>query len=248
MENSPKETNADVGRDIVQKVLAGYNLNASPIEESSHQTPDLELHVGSQRILIEVKSKEDDNQLRALLDSHAGATLQYKLSTIETVLKKAWHQLKKFPERKEDDFTVIWIIGLVPGLTFLMRPAAMSVLYGAQPIETRTNDGALCDKDCYFFNNSFFFRRKDLDAVVLHDENRVILCLNPFSNRRHEFHRGKFAQLFREYLFTLDPEGMEQRGECYIADCSISRNDINGVVERSRSAAEKAKILYTPFG
>lgn len=248
MENSSEKTNVDVGRDFVRTMLASHSLYATPIDESTHKTPDLELPVGSQRILIEVKSKEDDNQIRDLLDSPAGTSLEYRLSAVESILKGAWHQLKEFPQRTAEDFTVIWLLGAVPGLTALMRPAAMSVLYGVQHIEARTNEGVLYDKECFFFGNSFFFRRKELDAVVLHDDRQVTLCLNPFADRRSGFRATPLAEMFRRELLIMDPEERERCGECFIADCSLSRKDVNGVVRYLKAKYGLANVTIYRVG
>jgi hypothetical protein len=248
MEKYSEETSDDVGRDFVRNMLATYNLYAIPIKVSSHKTPDLELPVSSQRILIEVKSKEDDNQLRDLLNSPAGTSLEYRLSAIENVLKRAWHQIKEFPERTAKDFTVIWLLGAVPGRTALMRPAAMSVLYGLQQIDARTNDGVLYDKECFFFGNSFFFRRKELDAVVLHDDRHITLCLNPFADRRSEFRATPFAEVFRCELSITDPQERERSGECFIADCSLSRKNVNAVVRYLKEKYGLANVTIYQFG
>lgn len=247
MADSAKEASVDLGREFVRNMLANYSLHATPIDESEHKTPDLELPVACERILIEVKSKEDDNQLRELLDSPAGTPLQYKLSAVENVLKVAWHQLKEFPERTAEDFTVIWLLGAVPGLTALMRPAAMSVLYGVQYIEGRTDDGVFYDKECFFFGNSFFFRRKELDAVVLHDDRQVTLCLNPFADRRNAFRATPLAEMFKRELLVMDPEERERCRECFIADCGLSRKDINGVVRYLKEKYGLASVTINQF-
>lgn len=229
MANSSEETSVDVGRDFVRNMLASYNLYATPIGESTHKTPDLELPMASQRI------------------SPSGTSLEYKLSAIENVLKGAWHQLKEFPERTAEDFTVIWLLGAAPGLTALMRPTAMSVLYGVQHIEAQANDGVLYDKECFFFGNSFFFRRKELDAVVLHDDRQVTLCLNPFADRRNGFRATPLAKMFGRELHIMDPEERERCGECFIADCSFSRKDVNGVVRYLKEKYDLANVTIYQF-
>lgn len=247
MANSSKPVNVDLGRNFVRDALCSYGFQADPITESTHKTPDLELLINGGRILIEVKSKEDDKQLRDLLNSPAGTSLQYKLSAMENILKGAWHQIKEYPERTADDLNLIWVVALLPGLTAFMRPAAMTVLYGVQNIEAWTNDDVLHDRDCFFFGNSFFFRHKELDGVVLHDNSHVILCLNPFADHRIKFRTTPLAEMFRRELLVMDPEEKERRGECFIADCTLSRKDINGVVRYLKKKYSLKSVTINQF-
>jgi len=182
-----------------------------------------------------------------LLDSPEGKPLQYRLSAIEKVLKGAWHQIKEFPERTAEDFTLTWMISTVPGLTAFMRPAAMTVLYGVQSIEGLTNEGVFYDKECFFFDNSFFFRRKELDGVVLHDNGQVTLCLNPFADRLGEFRTTPLAEMFGRELLVIDPEEREKYKECFVADCTLSRKDTKGVVLYLKEKYGLASVTINQF-
>ena len=66
------KTNDDPMRDFVQSFLKSHGLHADKIPETNERTPDLELSFSGERILIEVKSKQDDQQFRNIVDSPAG--------------------------------------------------------------------------------------------------------------------------------------------------------------------------------
>ncbi|WP_420125271.1 hypothetical protein [Longimicrobium sp.] len=223
--------NSDTVRDFVQSALKNCGFDVVTIPVSAHKTPDLALLLAEGRILIEVKSKDDDKQLRGLVESPNGTRLSYKISTIESLLKRAWHQIRDFPSRSDKDFAVLWLVAARPGLTAFTRPAAMTVLYGVQNMEGLIEEsGSFYAKECFFFGNSFFFRRKEVDGVVLHDDRQVTLCLNPLSKRHDEFRRTTFAELFRRDLELIDPKASEEAGKCFIADCDLPRKDINSIV------------------
>ncbi|MBC8458771.1 MAG: hypothetical protein H8D67_12330 [Deltaproteobacteria bacterium] len=59
----------DHNRDYVKSLLEALGFQPDVIAEASHRTPDLSLPLSTGRALIEVKSKNDDRQLRRVVDS-----------------------------------------------------------------------------------------------------------------------------------------------------------------------------------
>jgi len=118
----------------------GFQVDLIP-ESSNHKAPDLSVALPESNVLVEVKSKEDDQQLRNLLKSPNGASLSYNVSVIETVLRDGYRQLRDFPGRDDSNFTIIWFITRKIGsVTVLVRSAAMPILYGIELIEGQTVD------------------------------------------------------------------------------------------------------------
>jgi len=247
MPEIPKPSD-DTIRDFVQSALKKRGLDAVIVPESTGKTPDLALPVAEGRILIEVKSKEDDMQLRRLVESPAGTAHSYTASSLKSLLKDAWHQIRDFPSRSDEDFAVVWLVAARPGLTAFVRPAVMSVLYGLQNMEGLSEEsGKFYEKECFFFGYSFFFRRKKLDGVVLHDDRLVTLCLNPFSKRHDDFRRTALAELFRRELELIDPKEREESAECFIADCDFPRKDVNSVVRYLKTKYGLATVTLNRF-
>jgi hypothetical protein len=226
----------DPDKDFVLSFLRSMGFHVEPIPESSYKTPDLKVMMPEGDVLVEVISKEDDKQLRDLLESSPGTPLFYNVSSAEKALRKAWHQIRDFPDRDNEDFTLIWFITRkVGGVAVLVRPHIISQLYGIENISGQKIDRTVFDfMPCYFFKESFFFKYQDIDGVVLYEDQLegqlVELCLNHFSPRYNTFKSMKLKELFRDHFSVTDPREMEAAGKCFIADCEISRKDKNGIV------------------
>ncbi len=220
--------NDDSARDIVLSILRYYDLNAQPIYEiNDKKTPDLFVEGGGRRILIEVKSKEDDQQLRQLLEGPTGTQMLYNSSSLDTILRDAWRQIREFPQRHLDDLTLIWFIArAIGGITILSRSAIRSLLYGTAILEGRRRDGTSYEKECYFFTESAFFKRKKLDGVILHEKQDIELCLNPYSSGS-----STLAGLLGSIFATIDPKKLEANGKCFIADCNHDRRNRKAVLQ-----------------
>ncbi len=223
----------DLDKDFVMSILKNGGFQVDTISElPEYKTPDLKVTLPKGVVLLEVKSKENDLQLRDLLESPKGALLHYNVSIIETVLRDGYRQIRDFPGRSDADFSLIWFITRkIGGATILVNPAAKLLLYGIESLEGRMIDGDVFDPvDCYFFNESFFFKRKELDGVVLYNTQSVELCLNPFSPRHNAFSDTKIAAFFHEHYVIVSTKELVAAGNCFIADCNNSRQDKNGTV------------------
>lgn len=242
------QTSDDHDRDYVKSVLEAMGFQPDVIAEASHGTPDLSLPLSTGRALIEIKSKDDDRQLRRVVDSVPGTTHVYTNSSIETVLRHGLHQIRDFPAKSNDDFTVIWLLACKSRITALTLPTALTLLYGVQNIDGfMSNTHKFYEKDCFFFGHSFFFRYNDLDAVVLQDFQDTTLCINPFSDRYPIFVRSDFVRMLREQASVIDPVEKESAGECFLADCKYSRNDVNSVVQYLKDKYGLNKVRITQF-
>jgi hypothetical protein len=179
-----------------------------------------------------VKSKNDDQQLRNFLQSPKGTLLSYNVSSLETCLRDAWRQIREFPERHDADFTVVWFITRkAGGITLSTLTDTMVLLYGIQRLDGYTVEReALDGKECFFFHESILFKYKNLDGVVLQDDQVIKLCLTPFSPRYGSFRHTRFSDLFRDQCVVVDPLEMEAANECFIADCKITKKDTQGIV------------------
>jgi hypothetical protein len=245
----------DHDKEFVISILRNSGLQVQPIPKATHQTPDFRVMMPDGDVLVEVKSKDDDQQLRNLLKSPKGTPLSYKVSLIETCIRDAWRQIHDFPNRDEANFTLVWFITRkVGGITVLTNSFAMGLLYGTELLEGRkVGRKEFYRKECFFFRESIFFSKKkckDLDGVVLHDVQSIKLCLNPYSPRYSVFKHTTLTNVFRVKFAVVDPEEMEAAGECFIAYCSVDREDKNGIVRylKSKYDLDTVKIIrFVPF-
>ncbi|MCK4428398.1 MAG: hypothetical protein KAW16_07945 [candidate division Zixibacteria bacterium] len=246
----------DQDKEFVLSLLRDGGFQVQPIPKSTHRTPDLRVMMPDGDVLVEVKSKNDDQQLRNLLESPKGTPLSYKVSTIETCISDAWrHQIRDFPNRDEANFTLVWFITRkVGGITVLTNSVSMGLLYGTELLEGfKVDRKEFYQKGCFFFRESIFFNKKkckDLDGVVLHDVQSIKLCLNPFSPHYSSFKHTMLTDLFRVQFAVVDPVEMEAANECFIADCTVDRKDTNGIVRylKSKYGLDTVKIIrFVPF-
>ncbi len=240
----------DHDKEFVLSLLKSYGFQASSIQEKTeHKTPDLRVAMPEGDVLIEVRSKVDDQQLRDLLMSPKGTPLSYNVSAINTALRNEYRQIRDFPDRVDSNFTLIWFITRKIGsVTVLVKPAALLLLYGIESLEGETVEGNFFGPtSCYFFHESFFFKRKDLDGVVLHDDRSVELCFNPFSPRHNALNDTEIVEFFREHYSVLDPKQLEAGGKCFIADCDGSRQDTDGIIRYLKSKYGLGRIIINRF-
>ncbi|MGR3311183.1 MAG: hypothetical protein ACUZ77_10465 [Candidatus Brocadiales bacterium] len=224
-------SNDDQAREYVRGKLETLGFQPDVVPEAAYPTPDLSLPLSAGRVLIEVKSRDYDDQLRHIVVSPPGTTHRYTNSAIETKLRDGLYQIRKFPAKSPNDFSVIWLLACKSGITDLTRPAAMTLLYGVQNIDgVMANTKKYYEKDCFFFGYSFFHRRDDLDGVVLQDYRETTLCVNPHSKRYPKFAQTDFVRVFKAQFSVLDPAEQETAGECFLADCNYPRKDVNSVV------------------
>lgn len=224
----------DTDKYFVLSFLQNLGFYVEPIPEASYKTPDLKVMMPNCDVLVEVKSKEDDKQLRNFLESPPGTSLSYNVASAASALHDAWCQIRDFPDRKKEDITLIWFITRkVGGITLLVGPNIKTHLYGIEIISGQKVDRKVIDLPCYFFEESFFHKYQDLDGVLLHEAQLEVqsieLCLNPFSPHYNVFKRMKLTELFRSNYLVIDPKEMEAAGKCLLADCDISRQDKNGI-------------------
>src|SRR5688500_2439272 len=121
----------------VQTLVKNMGFQTEPIPKSpSVKTPDFRVKMCEGDMIVEVKSKEDDEQLRKLMKSPPDATLPYQPSTLIERLYKAWGQIDRFPDRKDEDFTLIWYVTRFPrGITILTGSVLEDLLYGKVKLE-----------------------------------------------------------------------------------------------------------------
>lgn len=236
------DTDAEVIRGILRDIL---RLNVSMITSSpDHKSPDLLIESAGVRILTEVERKTDDQQLRALLDSKKGATLQYSGARTEERVKNAWRQIRDYPNRRPSDSTLIWLIAGQRDATILTAKAAIARLYGIETLEGYTEAGDYYSKPCYFFYESLFFKYQHLDAVVVHSYDDVSLCLNPYSPRYAAWQAYPFLSAFSA---VIDPVAEESTGAALFADCDMDRSNTNQVVGYLRQKYQLHRPTITRF-
>jgi hypothetical protein len=203
----------------VMSLLHGLSLPVDRIPESKHRTPDLRIPGLVGDVLIEVKSKKDDKALLQMIDAAEGTVYSGRGGSIKSQIEKAWRQIRDYPDRTNADFAVVWFITRKPhGMTVLTRLHMLPLVYGTEQLEGRSGSGEFYVKPCFFFNAAMFQQYRELDAVVVHDDSTLTLCLNPLSPRYSRFRTTDLAKAFGIRFAVVDPHEMEAAGTCFLAD------------------------------
>jgi hypothetical protein len=177
--------------------------------------------------LVEAKLKEDScetvEKREKDLSEDGVSVVESKLGRNETysgIIKSASKQLSSSSD-KPHDFKILMFI--VSGInTRSKKDQFKDTIYGS----TLVIDGNK-GKPCYFFRNSDFYRRTNIDAVILGEcdtNNARIsfeLCLNPYGKNYQSLKESDFITPFGSAI--IDPIELEKKGLAYIPDDDVDR-------------------------
>jgi hypothetical protein len=252
-ETHPADTEISMNPDIdarsVMSLLQGLGLSVDTIPESSeHRTPDLRVSGPAGDILIEVKSKEDDKHLRQLLAAPRGTVHLGWPGSLSSRIREGWHQIRDYPDRTDADFGVLWFITRKQhGMTVLTTSFVLPLLYGIELLEGHHMSGQSYEKPCFFLHGAMFQRYRHLDAVVVHDDRNLTLCLNSLSPSYLRFRSTSFARAIGTTFAVIDPPEAEAAGQCFLADCPSERDTVDGAVRRLKAKYDLDTVTFERF-
>ena len=235
---------------IVLEALKVMGHSAIKIIESTDETPDILVDLETEKILIEVKSKFDDEEyeLEKKEKLQSGQVFRESFytrrqNTISKSVKKAASQLET--KNKLADFYLVWLIA-VQNRQDIKVGQFESTLYGSvDTLDWGSDDNTL--RPCFYFENSDFFNHKTiLDGAVISNYKEGKLCLNNFSERYNKFKNSVFCKSFGNAI--LDPIEYEKQGHGYIADTTIDRKKKDAVLSYVRDKYQNPKLLEINMG
>ncbi len=216
--------------DQMKKTLRGFfrdnGFEVDDIPEGDEERADILISNDSERIILELKIKgEDEEELsdrREILDSgsvYSRSESSLRRNRMSGLVRKGVSQLVETPD--EADFRVLWLHGAGRyGEHHETRLTA--TLYGRRLLIHTEDEHD--DRYCYYFDNSEFFRHRNvLTAAIVSFENRCQLCINDLHPDAEAFRKSAFRNLFGEGY--IDPVEFESRGDAYIVDGSVDRRD-----------------------
>jgi len=212
-------------------LLEHWGVAVENIPESDaqgKQEADFLADFGGVRVLIEEKTKEDDEGLLAkrvrALDSgeiYASTLPIRRDETLSGLIRNASHQLNSSSE-KPHDFRLMWFTATGTQAEGKYEQF-MATLYG------RTNIlemNASNYRRCYYFRHADFIRRADVidGAVVAHTDGKSIaakLCLNSLSPRFDALRKSPVLRPFGSAV--EDPATLEAEGTAFVLDARLDR-------------------------
>lgn len=184
--------------------------------------------------IIEAKLKTDDEKVlkkreKELLENNI-FTYNAKLGNDTNIFKissKAKKQLLSSGKDYNHNFKILLFItdGINPDTKY---EQIMDSLYGkTRLIDVNTSKLT----DCYYYRDSIFYRRKEIDAVILVSNTKLEhpyaqLCLNTYSKEYINLKDSCFIKPFGKAV--IDPIELEKQNKIFIPDDNINRklNDL----------------------
>ncbi|MEO8379784.1 MAG: hypothetical protein ABI779_08990 [Acidobacteriota bacterium] len=210
-------------------VLARAGVTAEKIRESTHRTPDLHGSDGTLHYLIEVKLRTDDETLTKEVQERGYAYRKTPVAwtnTTATIFQDAIQQLDAADD--PDAIKLVWVCARSRrGSEWTVAAQVRHTLYGISRV-SGSGRGSNAP-ECLFFNESIFFRYKQLTGVVLDIGTGHALWLNPFNTRSNTLKTSALGMFLQTSVF--DPIEAERNGSFLLADCDIDRHESKRVLE-----------------
>ena len=221
---------------VAAQILELWGATVTPIQTSQKDESDWLAEFGSYRILVEEKTKLENDESQAARaatlsrgEVHGSVLPLVHNNRLSGIVRKAAKQLSSTGNDVSHNNRIVWFTGtgFDAEATHLQF---MATLYGSTKIFELARPKL---KVCYFFRNADFFRFSDhLDGAVAAylrgSEVTVKLCLNPYSSNWQVLRDSPFAKNFK--LDLVDPVAEEAASEAYIADTDLPRTDSGAII------------------
>lgn len=212
--------------DKVKQFFAEFGLIARKIPESHAKSPDFEIK-DDLSILVEVKEKFDDEELKHKIDCSLSQSGLYEgTETFEgqrrykSIFNHAVKQLQIEKEKTNSDLCFIFIVmsGHSPKS---QREQTFASLYGSRSI---VPNGDIA-RHCLYMTYSDFYKYKDtLDGVFVIYNGIINLLINDKSPNYAKAINSAFVDKFKKFVF--DPIKQEEDGYVYYCDAVIPRENV----------------------
>lgn len=234
-------------------VLEQLGAQVTEIPTSEKEESDFIATFDSCNVLIEEKTKLDDPSMLAKRkdmlskgEIHCLSTPLRKDNRLSGIIGKAVGQLKSSSD-KDHDYRLIWFTG--KGINSEAKyEQFIATIYGTTKIIEMNKSHFV---NCYFFRYSDFYRyASTIDgAIVAHASDVDItakLCLNPLSQKFTAIKSSPIVTFFGNAI--EDPVDLENRGEAYIDDSDIKRNDQQAILRYLQSKYKTGPLMNMDLG
>lgn len=219
---------------FAKPLLMRWGIKVSDIPTSSKQESDFLAEFGMCRVLIEEKTKFDDpirhaQRIATLAEGevYGTTTRLVRSNRLSGLIGDSAKQLMSSSE-KQHDFRLVWFTSTGDDSEARFHQFIATIYGSTNIIEMNASHY----KRCYFYRNSDFHRYANIidGAIVAHASEACTtlkLCLNPLSPRYEALRDSTVVEPFSTAV--EDPIALERRGEVFIVDSNIDRNDENGL-------------------
>ena len=212
-----------------------FDIRAEKIPESDEKTPDFFIEHKGDRILIELKSRFDSDELTEKRENdfkkgqiHEFNTMISRDNQTSNRVKDAYKQLKTQKKEYDADYCYIFLLasGFHPHTQF--SKFEMN-LYGIKEIMSVGDEIYKGHKKCFYYTHSDINRIRNIidGAFIMMKDQFYRLCINNLSVNHHDSKESDFVKRF--YPHVQDPLDQEGNGEAYIVEGDIDRSDEESV-------------------
>ena len=216
----------EILKQAIRVYLSGNGLVVTEVERSNtEKRPDFIVRAGEVVSIVELKTKgEDEAEIRSrnsILDSgavfirHEDSLRRNRLSAL---IRDGVKQLSAY-SIDGTPFRLLWLHSTGPYASVMME-RFQTTLYGSR--EIIHTEKQLANRWCYYFDNSDFFRFRDLlDGAIISQDGSARFCINDLSPRAQELRLSclpiKMANAY------CDPTEFESANQAYIVDGDVDR-------------------------
>lgn len=214
----------------------GFSVNKIP--EAEGKRADLAVQDGIAEYIVEVKEKLDTgSQLNWSQGSYSDsgrkiASEPHSTSNrLDGIIKDARRQLASTPA-STTALRLIFLVFTGPGADMFVR-RALFTFYGVQQVVP--NDGEGDGLNCVYFHNSLAFNLKDVDGLILMENEELQLCLNEFSANYSSMQESKLTLSMGGAIY--DPARFAHDDGVVVLRSDISRRNEEEVLKELKRQA-----------
>lgn len=234
---------------FIKRVFHHFGFDLEKIGESEAQSPDFLTSDGQYKILLELKTKNESqeilderNSVLKIGEIYSKTTPLHRNNKISKLFDKAAKQFRSQKETVEADFCFLILHASGPATSYHLSQFEASA-YGSVKLITFgiTNEPL---KNCYYFQNSDFYKHQSIiDGAIFVGENNLQFCINDLSPRYDAVKNCGFVKAFTTGV--VDPTAKEAAGMAYSIRTNVDRNDEYGLIEHIKKKYSIDKV--TPF-
>ena len=216
----------DHNRDAVKKRLEALSFKVDIVPEvPNEKRPDLVALRDNTTMFVEVKTRVEDTNLRAKMESvGVGATGSFltsldKHNSLSVDVERANTQLGA--AAAPDDFRILWFRADNGLFVHDTLEQIRATLLGIRMVLAERN-GERRPRACVYAGYSDFFRCREIDGAMVEIDGALTLIVNQFSRRYERFACSPICAAVSPAIFDVqrNPEDV-----WYVVDSDVNRKD-----------------------
>jgi hypothetical protein len=230
----------------------GYIVTRIP-EARDGQRADYSLKDGTDRYIVEVKSRGPDQDFASQLERGARAESKQPMGRTNTISRQVKEASDQLAATDPDDLSALRLIVFVAAGDDpeLQVEQFKRTLYGIVDLLRQEASEAIATP-CFYFTFNEFFRFPHVDgALVLFpmgaQKTDVHLYANGYSCRSDRLRASKLYQQLALSGAVTDPVMLERAGKAFVADTDLDRRNEGAVLSYIRNKYGQPELLDVRF-